>query len=57
MDHTLQIASEANIPTYLDSTHAGSHLYTRIGFEVVKVLKLEMADGRILEFPSMIKNV
>jgi len=57
MEHLLQIARDANVPTYLDATYAGSQLYKRIGFEVVKILKLETADGRILEFPSMIKYV
>ena len=57
MEHLLQIAREANVPTYLDATSAGSQLYKRIGFEVVKISKLETADGRILEFPSMVKYV
>lgn len=57
MEHILHIGGEANVPTYLDATHAGVQLYHRIGFEVAKVLKLETADGRILEFPSMIKRV
>ena len=57
MEHLLQIAREANVPTYLNATYAGSHLYKRIGFEVVKISKLETADGHILEFPSMVKYV
>ena len=54
MEHLFQIAREANVPTYLDSTYVGSQLYRQIGFEVVKISKLVTADGRILEFPSMI---
>lgn len=57
MEHVLQIAREANVPAYIDATYAGSQLYRRIGFEVAKFLKLEMADGRILQLPSMIKHV
>ena len=55
MEHLFQIAREANVPTYLDATYAGSQLYRQVGFEVLKVLKLVTADGRILEFPSMIR--
>ena len=57
MERVLQIAGEENVPVYLDSTHAGRRFYRRVGFEVAKTLKLKTADGRVIEFPSMIKHV
>jgi len=56
MEYVLRIAREANVPAYLDSTHAGRRLYSQLGFEVMKTLKLETAAGRIIEFPSMMKR-
>jgi GNAT superfamily N-acetyltransferase len=56
MEHVLRLAKDAKIPTYLEATHLGSLLYAHLGFGIVEMLKLRVADDHILEYPAMIKN-
>ena len=55
MKHVLRLANDAGIPTCLEATHLGSLLYAHLGFHIVEMLKLKVADKYVLEYPAMMK--
>ena len=55
MKHVLRLTKDADISTYLEVTYLGSLLCTHLCFHIVEILKLEVADDHVLEYPAMMK--
>ena len=56
MRHVMQLADDANIPIYLESTQQGRFLYDRLGFEVLEILQFDRPDGSTFSLPIMTKT-
>jgi len=56
MQYVMQLARDANVPVYLESTQQGIFLYDRLEFEVVGRLDLDLPDGSISSLQVMMKS-